>query len=123
MRLPAAHRHVNVHLARGHGLDYIADFGAGNKQDCHTIPNPNGWCVQLRRFDGSANPPSSAYRIRRIRIGQRHVIFWGDNANAGGWWMTWGEQGRAYAAWVSMSRFGPALQRLKPFVTSLRRLT
>lgn len=121
--LPAAHRNVNVHLYGFQGVDYVVDFGAGNTQDCHTIPNPNGWCVQLRRWNGPATPPHGrAYGIRRIRIGRRHVVFFGDGGDAGGWWMTWRERGRAYAVWASMDKPAPALKRLTPFVKTLHPL-
>ena len=122
-RLPAAHRHVNVHLYSFQGVDYVVDFGAGNTQDCHTIPNPNGWCVQLRRWNGAATPPRGrAFKITRLRIGRRHVYFWYDEGNAGGWYMTWSEHGRAYGLWAWLNNRGPALARLNPFIRTLHPL-
>ncbi len=124
-RLPAAHAHVNVHLYRFQGVDYVIDFGAGNTQDCHTIPNPNTWCVQLRGFHGAATPPPGhASHVSRMRIGNRHVYLWYDEGNAGGWWMTWSEHGRSYAlwAWLNLDQRGQALARLRPFIRTLHTL-
>ena len=125
-QLPASHRSVNVHLYRFKGVEYVIDFGAPDNADCHTLPNPNGWCVQLRRLAGTSlgawlHDPA-IYGARRMRVGNRNVWFFGDGGNAGGWWMAWLEQGRTYGAWAWTDE-PTALRRLTPFVESLRPLS
>jgi hypothetical protein len=126
-QLPTAHRGANVHLYGFAGLDYVIDFGSPDNRDCHTIPNLNAWCVDLRR---STAPVSSwlkdpaLYGKRRMRVGSRTVWFFGDGGNAGGWWMLWSEQDRTYAAWAgAVADPAAAARRLAPFVKSLRPLT
>ena len=100
-QLPASHRGVNVYLGGFTGVDYSIEFGAPDNADCHTLPNPYGWCVAMIRNEESlearlhdrGNP---AEYLRRMRIGNRQVWFFEDGGNAGGWWMVWREQGRTY---------------------------
>lgn len=125
-QLPAGHRGANVHLYRFTGLEYGIDFGAPDNRDCHTLPNPNGWCVQLRRADVSVDaalhsPPSFPMYLRRMRVGNRNVWFFEQGAEAGGWYMVWAEQGRTYLAWAWTDK-RTALRRLTPFVKSLQPL-
>jgi hypothetical protein len=124
--LPASHSGVNVHLYRFNGVEYVIDLGAPDNADCHTLPNPTDWCVQLRRLAGASleawlHDPA-IYSVRRMRIGNRSVWFFGDGGNAGGWWMAWEEQGRTYGAWAWTDE-RTALRRLTPFVESLRPLS
>ena len=126
-QLPASHRGVNVYLGGFTGVDYSIEFGAPDNADCHTLPNPYGWCVAMIRNEESlearlhdrGNP---AEYLRRMRIGNRQVWFFEDGGNAGGWWMVWREQGRTYGAWAWTDE-RTALRRLTPFVESLRPLS
>jgi hypothetical protein len=122
-RLPAAHRHSPVALHRWRGVDFDIDFGAPDGRDCHTLPNPNAWCVGFRRFTGHSvlkawlhNP--STHNPRRIHVGKRTVWFFSSENDAGGWWMAWDEHDRTYGAWAWTNK-RTALRRLKPFVKSL----
>ncbi len=126
-QLPASHRAVNVHLYSFGSVQYVIDFGAPDNADCHTVPNPNAWCVQIRRLVGVSWLDSwlhgpDIYSLRSMRIGKRNVWFFGDAGNAGGWWMAWQEQGDTYGAWAWTDE-RTALQRLAPFVKSLQPLS
>lgn len=123
--LPAAHHRVNVHLYTFSGMDYSIDFGAADNRDCHTVPIPSAWCVNLRRWRGpvfQGHLRTEALGVRRLWVGHRHVWFFEDSGGAGGWYMAWRQQGRTYAAWAWMARPRPALRRLVPFVQTLRLL-
>ncbi len=125
-RLPAGHRHVPVALHRWRGVDFDIDFGAPDGDDCHTLPNPDAWCVGFRRFTGHSvlkawlHSPSTRH-AHRMHVGERTVWFFSSETDAGGWWMAWDAQGRTYGAWSSSDR-RTALRRLTPFVKSLRLL-
>ena len=126
-QLPAGHRGVNVALNR-YGDEFKIYFGAPDNRDCHTLPNPDGWCVELVRWAGEnlaadlPHDPDIAY-LRRVRVGNRTVWFYEDEANAGGWWMEWEQLGRTYLAWAWVENERTALRRLTPFVNSLQPLT
>lgn len=123
--LPSAHRNAPVSVYHSAytspgRVDYSFYFGAPPGRDCQTLSNPNGWCVGLSRWQGSAYPPRQrAFGFSRLRIGRRRVYFWDDAGNAGGWYMTWSEHGRAYSLWAWLDHRGAALARLRPFLKSL----
>ena len=126
-QLPASHRGVNVRLYRWSGVDYIVGLGEPENADCHTLPNPTDWCVELRRTDASAlgqmlHDPIDFPHPRHLRVGSRSVWFVQAENNAGGWWMAWHEQGRTYLAWAWTDE-RTALRWLTPVVESLRPLT
>lgn len=122
-RLPAAHRNAPVTVIRIRNTpsqEFWFYFGGSSGHDCHTNPNPYAWCVGLSRGIGTpVPPPQRAARISRLRIGRRHVYFWYDEGNAGGWYMTWSENGRAYALWAWVDNRAQALARLRPFIKTL----
>lgn len=60
---------MNVRLYRFLGAEYVIDFGAQDNHDCHTLPNPNGWCVQLRHV-----PDISLKSLSLGASGFAHVI-------------------------------------------------
>ncbi len=125
-QLPAGHRAVNVALSR-YGDEFKIYFGAPDHRDCHTLPNPNGWCVGLVRSAGEnlADLPydSDIADLQQVRVGNRTVWFYEGKANAGGWWMEWEQLGRTYMTWAWVDNARTALRRLTPFVKSLQPLT
>jgi hypothetical protein len=126
-RLPAGHRGIPASVQRDPGFAFDVFFGAPAGTDCHTLPDPKAWCVALRGFFGPPRLSDLIHtrwidHLHRVQAGPRTVWFFHLKKDAGGWWVAWNEHGRTHAAWTETVGSNAALNRLAPFVASLRPL-